>query len=72
MAGVVIGGLILVGVLAWAFKKRGSPRSREFRLVKVGQGKPHVLKNLERRRVKRDSEGNLQEVIIIREVKSFE
>jgi len=70
IAGVILGGLFLVGVLAWALKKHGSPR-REFKLRRVTE--PHViLKNIERRKVIRDKEGNLKEIIITREVKSFE
>jgi len=45
VAGAILGTIFLVGVLAWAFKKRGSPR-REFKLRRIGQGKT-VFQNLE-------------------------
>jgi len=43
---VVLGGLFLIGVLAWALKKRASPRRREFKLRRVSQPKI-VYENLE-------------------------
>jgi len=70
IAGVILGGLFLVGVLVWAFKKHGSSR-REFKLRRVNE--PHViLKNIERRKIIRDRAGNLKEIVITREVKRFE
>lgn len=67
VAGAILGGIVLVGVLVWAFKKRGSPSRREFRLVKVGQGKP-VLRNKQVIKVIRDQEGSIQEFEIHRKI----
>ena len=69
IAGAVLGSLFLVGVLAWAFKKRGASASR-FKLVKVGQGnlKP-ILRNKEI--IKWDDwRGVSRTIVIEREVKS--
>ena len=68
MAGVILGGLVLVGVLAWAFKKRGSPQLRLKRLTEP----KIVLRNLERREIVRDWEGNIKEIVIHREVERVE
>jgi len=64
---LILGAFATIGVLAWAFKKRGSPSRREFRLVKVGQGKP-VLRNKQVIKVIRDQEGSIQEFEIHREI----
>ena len=64
---LILSAFATIGVLAWAFKKRGSSRSRELRLVKVGQGKP-VLRNKQVIKVIRDQEGSIQEFEIHREI----
>ena len=66
IAGAVLGSLFLIGVLVWAFKKRGSPRtksaSRELKLKPILRNKEVVTWD--------DWRGITRTVVIEREVKS--
>ena len=66
--GLIIGAFATVGVLAWFFKKRGSPQLKLRRLTEP----KIVLRNLERREIIRDREGNIKEIVIHREVERVE
>ena len=68
VAGLIIGGIALVGIVAWAVTKRGGSPRREFRLKRVSEPKL-VLKNLETTKVIRDQEGNIVALEVHREVK---
>jgi len=65
--GLILGAVAVVGIAVWVLRKKTSPQRIQLR--KVGESKV-VLRNLERRKVIRDREGNIQEIIIEREVKA--
>lgn len=66
--GLVLGALAIVGIGIFVLRKKASPQRLQLKRVQ-----PQVMfSNLERRKVIRDREGNIKEVIIIREVKAHD
>lgn len=65
--GLVLGALAIVGIGIFVLKKKSPQR------IQLKRVQPQVMfSNLERRKVIRDREGNIKEVIIIREVKAHD
>jgi len=73
VAALLLGGIALIGIVAWAVSKRGGSKpSREgIRLRRVAESRV-VLRNVERVKIIRDREGRLMELEIHREVKTVE
>jgi len=63
--GLLLGLVAVVGIGIFVSRKKPSPR------IKLRPIKP-ILSNLERRKITRDKEGNISEILIIREVKAHE
>jgi len=65
--GLVLGAVAFVGAVFYLSKRKASPQRIQLKRVNQPQV---VLKNLERRKILRDREGNIKEIIIEREVKA--
>jgi len=66
--GLILGAVVVVGVAVLVLRKKSSPKRIQLKRVQ-----PQVVfKNLERRKIIRDRDGNIKEIEIHREVKRFE
>jgi len=71
VAGLVLGVVAVLGISIFVLSKRkSSPRRIQLKPRVVEQPRT-VLKNIERREIIRDKEGNIKEIIIHRNVESF-
>lgn len=68
IVGLLVVAVAVVGIGIFVLRKKSSAQRIQLKRVQ-----PQVMfSNLERRKIIRDSEGNIKEVIIIREVKAHE
>ena len=68
VVGLILGALAILGIGIFVLRKKSSPQRIQLKRVQ-----PQVMfTNLERRKVIRDREGNIKEVIITREVKAHD